>query len=514
MTTGDLLIGGADQRRGRRRPTWPAPIGVTIGALALAIAVVMASGIVAAVRLSGGGPQPEDVLPASTFAMARLDLDPAASQKLAVRSLSGMFPDAPGDDLIELRDALASDAINSLGLSYDEDVRPWLGDRYAVAGFVVSGEVEVVVVVQTRDEGKARAAVESAEADAGIGFLDGFALLGESQDVVDAAITQSNAGTLAEDPEFTEDVSSLAGDQIAVGWIDVEVFYDEIVRDLVGEFLGDLAPEVDLDGVRVALGLHATRDYVELETHVIGGPDRAAGTGDISSLVELPTATMAAVHLADASVISAGLGAFAALSGLTGAVVLPDGTAVEPLPASSGDPIDTGLLGQLGRIIDALSPVSGQLTNELLPLLTGPTTVALGSLPGGASSRSDLSLLLAAKVAAPGNAEVPLLKARDALRAAGLSAAVTIRGATVYAATGSAYVEGLGTPGVLGESELFQKAMGELNDQTTFAAYVDLTDIARLQSDYPQELLPVQAVGMTASSLGSRTTVRVRVVIG
>ena len=53
--------------------------------------------------LSGGGPQPEDVLPASTVAFASIDLDPGAGQKLAAYQLLKKFPDAHVTDQTDLK---------------------------------------------------------------------------------------------------------------------------------------------------------------------------------------------------------------------------------------------------------------------------------------------------------------------------------------------------------------------------------------------------------------------------
>ncbi len=104
--------------------------GVAAGALALG-----GTGYAAASYLSGGGPQPEEVLPADTLAVAKLDLDPAAGQKAAMASLLAKFPDlATSGDEGDLRSALVTPLLedDSWGLSYDRDVEPWLGDRMAV----------------------------------------------------------------------------------------------------------------------------------------------------------------------------------------------------------------------------------------------------------------------------------------------------------------------------------------------------------------------------------------------
>jgi hypothetical protein len=72
---------------------------VAIGAAAAGVVLLGGAGYAVAAYLSGGGPQPEEVLPADTIGVVKLDLDPAAGQKAAVASLMGKFPalDGAGD---------------------------------------------------------------------------------------------------------------------------------------------------------------------------------------------------------------------------------------------------------------------------------------------------------------------------------------------------------------------------------------------------------------------------------
>src|ERR1700759_4978702 len=82
--------------------------GGTVAVIASVVVVVLvAAGGFAAWRwFSGGGPRPAEVLPASTFALVTVDLDPSGGQKLeAIRTLRS-FP--------ALRD--------QLGLTSDSDV--------------------------------------------------------------------------------------------------------------------------------------------------------------------------------------------------------------------------------------------------------------------------------------------------------------------------------------------------------------------------------------------------------
>ena len=63
--------------RGRRRGRVVALVGAVLGIVALGT-----GGVFAFQQLSGGGAQPESVLPSSTVAFAKVDLDPSAGQKV------------------------------------------------------------------------------------------------------------------------------------------------------------------------------------------------------------------------------------------------------------------------------------------------------------------------------------------------------------------------------------------------------------------------------------------------
>ncbi|HVF19369.1 MAG TPA: hypothetical protein VNA14_03905 [Mycobacteriales bacterium] len=510
MTTAEVLTSDVDGPR-RSVRDWPGPAGTpVVVVLAVTIALLLTTGLTAVVRLSGGGPQPEDALPGSTFAFAKVDLDPAASQKLAVRALARRFDSAPGESLLELRDAVLRAAVEPLGLDYDDDVAPWLGNRYAVAGFVVGDDAHPLVAVQVDDAAAARRAIDRADGDdVGVAFVRGYALIAESSDLAEEAARQATASPLTDDTEFTEDIARLTGDQIVSGWADHGEIYDRFFVDVVTAMEMDAAahdPRASFGG-RSVFGIHATRRYVEVESFVVGTRAPADGAGP-ALLTSLPADTVAAVAVTNPAAVqssTAAVGAFGSL-GSAGLVALGVGGVGGVGRTPSTDSIDA--------VLDALAPVADELEAQLLPLLRSGAALALGPLPGGASSRSDASLLLVAEVAAPGNAQVPLLHARDALRRSGLTSEIAIRGRLVHAAVGSAYVGNVGEPGDLGKSDLFGEAMGQLDPATTAAVYVDVAAISRTQPAFPLDARAVQAIGASSYPTATGSAFRLRIVIG
>ena len=86
------------------------------------------------------GSQPAEALPSTTIAYASIDLDPSGSQKIdAFRTLNKFpaFKDQVGIHSVDdVRKKLGDELIKGLGcdgLTFDDDIDPWLGDRAAVA---------------------------------------------------------------------------------------------------------------------------------------------------------------------------------------------------------------------------------------------------------------------------------------------------------------------------------------------------------------------------------------------
>jgi hypothetical protein len=171
-----------------------------VGGGLVALAVVGA-GAWAAWSFFATGPQPAEALPASTIAYVSVDLDPSGGQKIeAVRTLRKFpaFKDQIGldtDDDIRQR---IFEEIQGTGacedLDYGDDIEPWLGDRMAIAA-VDTGEdlPSPVIVLQVSDEDAADEGMQKVkdcsggdgEASGAWAIHDGWALLGETQDMVD-----------------------------------------------------------------------------------------------------------------------------------------------------------------------------------------------------------------------------------------------------------------------------------------------------------------------------------------
>ena len=122
------------------------------------------------------------------------------------------FKDEVGVNSVDdLRHKLGNELVGEAdcpGLDYDSDIDPWLGDRMAVAGVVLDGKAQLVAVVQVNDDDKARNGIaqlnacDDSDEDPGFAVHDGWAVLAQSQKVVDQVVDATADGTLADDATY------------------------------------------------------------------------------------------------------------------------------------------------------------------------------------------------------------------------------------------------------------------------------------------------------------------------
>jgi hypothetical protein len=278
---------------------------VTISLSIGAVGAVVAGAVAVNSFLVGGGPQPEDVLPASTIGFVKVDLNPSMSQKLNVLRLVERFPevDRKDDDLKRtVVEAMLEES--ELDLDYERDVEPWLGDRAAVAALPASSPgtgdpVVPVVVVEFTDEAKMVAALDAAEKSLednesfDYAVSEDFVFLGEEQATVDAAASAtehlSDSGTFAADKHAVD-----GSNQIVLGWTDVAAAYatvpDEDKAELA-EQLGSAEP-----AGRVVMGVRAESDAIEATGRTFdleAGDTQALATGGRGTglVLDMPTST-------------------------------------------------------------------------------------------------------------------------------------------------------------------------------------------------------------------------------
>lgn len=189
--------------------------GAVIATVAVAVVAVLGGGAYAAYSfLNGGGPQPEDVLPASTVAVVSVDLDPSAGQKIAAIKSIRRFPVLKKSLGLEADDDLREFVFDKVvegsecNLDFDQDVKPWLGKRAAFAG-VDLGEPNPspVIALQVSDPEKAKkgfdAIVECTDPD-DFAFVvgDDYLIASDSPEHAQEVLDRGKQKPLADDAAY------------------------------------------------------------------------------------------------------------------------------------------------------------------------------------------------------------------------------------------------------------------------------------------------------------------------
>ena len=348
---------GAEPPAGRRSRR-----AAVVAAVVGGVVVVGGAGYATASYLSGGGTQPEQVLPGDVLGFVKVDLDPSAGQKMALRSLLEKFPDVDTEGDGDIRDQLLQPLLELSGdeLDYAADVEPWLGDRMAVAAVVAddsaAGVVPVVALAVTDEERMTDALTRAQEgADFGFAVREDFVLITDTQERADGIAAAEQ--TLADDADFGGDREALGGDQVALGWADLSAAQGVVERQASAQGVpADVLGGAQLAG-RVILGVHAQDDGIEMVGMDFGVSDVGVPTGDPTRLAQdLPEDTLAAL-----SASGAGDSAVAAWAELEGSGALAE---VEQPLAELGLSLPDDLRAVLGS--DFVVAVSGDLESPAL----------------------------------------------------------------------------------------------------------------------------------------------------
>ena len=186
--------------------------GITAGTLA-----IVGVGAFAAFSFLEGGAAAEQALPAeSTLAVMSLDLDPSGGQKIEAFKTLQKFPALKKELELDSRDDLRKlffddvlDEGDCKNLSYDADVKPWIGDNVAIAAASFEkGKVSPLVALAVTDKDRAARGLDallecSDEKDeAGYAFQDDFLLVSDSRAHAEKAVQQAATRPLSDDASY------------------------------------------------------------------------------------------------------------------------------------------------------------------------------------------------------------------------------------------------------------------------------------------------------------------------
>ena len=507
--------GGVVQTPPRRRRT-----SLIAGIAALAVLAAGGAGYAAFSALNGGGSQPEDVLPSSTIAFVKVDLDPSAGQKLELYKLLQKFPQSAqlhasdtdfGDWLVR---RLVESGSGATALSYATDVKPWLGKRFAVAavpGTTGAGSVDAVIVLQESDDKAAAAALAKIKHASGSGafdyaFADGYVVVAPgSADAAHRAVAAAATSPLAKDQQFVSDVATLRSDEVVTGWADA--------AKVGALFKKQLAAATAAGGSTGALG-------------VLGGAGGGlGGLGGLGSLIDnsYHGRLVLGLHAAD--------GAIELQAESLGGKPSPAVPAVRGLDHTASDAVGVVAISGVDTRLDAewkqLSAIGlyqnlfTQLHRSMGLDLPGDLKTLLGSeldVSVGGDLGQSPTFVAAATTGDPAAAKAVLDKI---LKGSGAPQGVVGERATgdvFYVGSTQSAVDAAGSTHVISQDPLFGQAVGDPNG-AQLVGFVDLTKVwaavgaSALSTPSQKEAEHLAAVGFTAQQDGSSSSFTLRVVL-
>ncbi len=466
--------------------------------------------------------------PANSAFYVNVYLQPSTGQQMNLAGLIGRLPGFADDaSLDEKVDQVVQNLLGSTGIDYRGDVKTWLGDQVALAGWPSEDDPvdpRTVVIAEVKDRAAAETAVASLAGDAGetfsaepyngvdlqVGSTASYAFVGEMlvigptpaslQPIVDV---HAGADSLANRADFRATMDALEPDHLAAAFIDLAALADTagFSDQLPGMSTAGAVLVAEEDGLR----LSGSAPFAESRVNPSARAGFALG-GEPSSLVDwMPQDTLAEVVI---------FGLRQTLEDAEAAMgTVPEGQEI-------GSMLDTArALAAFGLGID--------LDGDILPLLDREVGLAItgfdGALPSG-------QLLL--RPEDPDAAAASLASLTDALAGVGGTARTEMVGTTevtilglpdtgevAYAIVDGIVIIGLEADDVgaaidahetgagLGSSEAYTRTFDLAGTRAGNEAYVDVGaildlvgDPAALPADARDILLQLGAFGFTAPS--------------
>ena len=219
----------------------------------LVIALVTLLGLAAAAFVAGyllvfsvATDRAAALAPANSAFYANVYLQPSTGQQMNLSELIGRLPGFADDaSLDEKVDQVVQNLLSDTGIDYREQIKPWLGNQLAVAGWPGADGVAdplAVVIADVKDMDAAQEAVGELVADAGAAFtteshegteiqvsetgsyafVDDMLVIGESAESIRAVIdVAGGAESLADVPDFVATMESLEPDHLASAYVDI-----------------------------------------------------------------------------------------------------------------------------------------------------------------------------------------------------------------------------------------------------------------------------------------------------
>ena len=457
----------------------------TFVAAGLAVLLVASAAVAAAWVWNGWGASlPENALPASSIAFARIDLAPGLGQQVTLKSLAERFPADEGGGAVE---ELTNKIVSGLGLEplhYAADIKPWFGNRLGVAMWLRASSASsacLLTALASTDDAKATTALaqvreKRSEAAFGFAFHDGYAVTAAcrdrtgSQAAAEAAVADSETQSLARSAAYASALDSLPNGQLVVAWADLnhvaKLITDEIASAGSGVNSGGqgAASVTDMIKGEMIVGLQPTDSGLDLRYRLRGGVAPGRATDALNKLGELPGSTILGVS-ADLRG-SGGALQSSLITGFGATGVIADGT-------------PTGEASALPNTFDAYKAF---------------TRSAFTAAFTGFGDQPALRIAITAATEAD-SADINALLGRE-IDAAGFE---FTRSAMTVTVTTKAFSAG---GGLLSDSTRYRQVMQDAPANTVLAFYVDVERAAGSMELDAKQLARVKAVKAVGGSLG------------
>jgi hypothetical protein len=242
------------------------------------------------------------LVPKDALAYVSVAVNPSDSQKSNIDGILAKFPKASKKTFDGLKDDLISKAVENVGLNYQQDVKPWLGDELGIAVLPNTPEPSVVGLIKSSDDAKAKAALDKAakspEFQATYRIINGYVVVVDKKqaallDTV-ARQAQSSGTALSADDRFTRVVDKLSGDRLVTAWADGHALL-QLAKAQLSRQAG--RARVDISGLpdlgSAALDLHAV-DSGAVINGLVETPGTTGG-GEATLTNNLPADTLGAL---------------------------------------------------------------------------------------------------------------------------------------------------------------------------------------------------------------------------
>jgi hypothetical protein len=200
--------------------------------LAAAAAVVVVVALLATGAFSSPGPggDPAKAVPPSAGLYAYARLDPGGESGRSVRHVLGHVL-GDGDDPAPMLRSLADNVLGRVGVSYTQDIAPWVGSRVGVFVSRFGPRFEGAVVASAEDEGEARRLL--ARTGKPWAVVDGVGVVGTAG-AVEAARRAAGSGiSLGTSDRYTQ-ATAQRESPVALAYTDAAHLVDALPPSLIG----------------------------------------------------------------------------------------------------------------------------------------------------------------------------------------------------------------------------------------------------------------------------------------